>query len=394
MAVMTHRQAGGWAPGMRALCAAVASQLAFEVGVPDPPWVWSHLLLFDNDFLRVTIRHRVQAIVQPALVRFGASPDVQSAMRAARWQQQQAAIRSAYDHWSVVSALESAGVRTISIKGLSLAVQTTGDLTTRGAGDVDVLIDRADAIHAFAALETAGMRQVPGFCPGAGTALFAAASRVQSQAIFDVGDRHVDLHWRLDPVESGIAWQFDDLWRRRVPVDVGGRRVETLSPLDACVFSAAHGARDTWSSLRQVVDHVRLMRMIDPDAGRERAVDAGALLRWETAEVVAAHLAGGSVRTSRRARHRGELMWSWLIRDEGPGVRGGVGAVNRRFRANVGLYDSRLASLRRVETHIWPIPAMAQRRLGATGDAHPWLYLAGAPLLVPVRVWAAVKRDL
>ena len=52
---------------------------------------------------------------------------------------------------------------------------------------------------------------------------------------------------------------FEELWSRRVVVEVAGRPVETLSAYDALVHSAGHSSRDHWRWLRGIADVHRLM---------------------------------------------------------------------------------------------------------------------------------------
>lgn len=378
--------------GMRLLSRVVAASLAAELCERDVHLSREDLEKVAHDYTDLILQQRVVAVVLAMVDRL-AGPSVEhGVLSAVRSDQQRSCFRAAHDQHRVLDALGAAGVRALTIKGLSLAKQTTGDMTARGAGDIDILVPGGDLSKTFRTLEGAGLLVAPGYIPPPHSRLFERAIRLQSQAVFSVGGRHVDLHWRLDPVDGGLSWTFDELWERRQPLDVGGYEVVTLSTVDSAVFSAANGARDSWSTLRHIVDHARLLGLINAAEGRARAEDVGALNRWEVAEVMVEKLIGEPVVVSGRSRKRANQMWGWLIDGLAPGHRGGLGATSRRFLANVGLYDNPQSTLRRLELHCWPVEAMATRDLGVPGDRQPWLYAVAAPVFLVQRAVRLLSR--
>ncbi len=102
----------------------------------------------------------------------------------------------------VTRILEADGVAVLHVKGLALAVQTTGDSLARGVGDIDLFIAPEDVGVAVRALEANGWRADPGV-PKPGDSW---AWRFTSDAFYELalhGRSRIDLHWRLDPETLG-----------------------------------------------------------------------------------------------------------------------------------------------------------------------------------------------
>ena len=373
--------------GMPLLITLVGSELAREIGKQArlPPAL--HAGTSDaqqRDLLRLAGRHRVVPLLARAL--HDADADAREAARSLRSQVAMAAMLAARDLHRVLDVLAAGNVRVLALKGVSLAAQTTGDFTSRGSGDIDLLVSPSDVALASRLLVDAGMTRWVEFCPSPESALFLVASRLLQESVFYVNGREIDLHWRLDMSRTCMNWDFDDLWNRRAEVDVAGRMTPTLGLLDAAVFNSSHGAKDAWSKLGQVVDQVRLSRLIDAGEIRRHAVDSGTLHRWEIGERVAGLLTGDRAQAGTRTRFLGDRAASWLCADLSTRDTKGVLSTSRLFMFNVASYDRVRSGFQRAGVLIWPLRAMAAGRLGAFGERHPWAYAALGPVFLPGRL--------
>ena len=155
--------------------------------------------------------------------------------------------------------LDSEGVRYLVFKGPALAAQTTGDLGARGFGDLDVLVDPRSVEKVAAMLLTHGWSSaVP--LPSPGSWAWQRILRSSHELTFAGSACSVDLHWRLDTTYDALP-AFEDLWGRRMLVDLGDGPVPTLGPGDALSHACLNAAKDEWRWLRNLVDVHRLARI-------------------------------------------------------------------------------------------------------------------------------------
>lgn len=133
--------------------------------------------------------------------------------------------------------LQGAGVETMLLKGAALAVSSYRDTGARTMEDIDILVPRADADRALAALVRGGWRTDP-------------RGRLRSehaQSLQDGAAAHVlDLHW------YSLARSGDDrgFWERSVPIEIHGVPTRALSPADELLHAAAHGGE--WGAITPV----------------------------------------------------------------------------------------------------------------------------------------------
>lgn len=234
-----------------------------------------------------------------------------------------------------ISLLSQAGVRALAIKGVALAVLTTGRADARGGGDVDILVSPDDLAVAHDALIAGGWSLYDGASVEPGTWAFRHINRWGSALTYQGAAASIDLHWRLEVTPSAYP-QFSELWDRRATVSLGGGAVPTLSAADALRHSAAH--REGWFYQRTLVDLRRLARVdgVFDAPLRPLALTSLALAR-ETiglpADIpgsLAAQLAtapGAQLERARAAQHRDAL----------PTFQGGLGsAMSLRNRLAAG----------------------------------------------------------
>jgi hypothetical protein len=139
----------------------------------------------------------------------------------------------------IASALESAGVPNVPLKGPLLARALHGDPGMRYSRDIDVLVSRSDLVRAAAALKSLGWHS-------------EAAS--EKDPVLHLRLRHegalpeVELHWRLHWYETEFSAQA--LTRAR-PGPEGVRRLQAGDDLVALIL---YQARDGFAGLRHSTD--------------------------------------------------------------------------------------------------------------------------------------------
>jgi hypothetical protein len=159
----------------------------------------------------------------------------------------------------IVDAFASSLVPVIAIKGPALALSAYGDVAMRVFGDLDFMVRSEDLPRAVAALERLGYSS-PAY----------RADVVESGFFPDVSldfsgpDGVVDLHWRLSANYFPFAPTGEQIWKRTGEIDLLGRRVCILGPVDSILFQACHGSKHGWMTLAQVCDFARLLATPGP----------------------------------------------------------------------------------------------------------------------------------
>lgn len=182
----------------------------------------------------------------------------------------------------VPEALAAARIRALLIKGPALALQSTGDATARGCGDLDVLVDPCQLEPAIVTLEALGFRRLPGMAPLDLSSRWGRYARwVGYELTLQRGPLLLDLHWDLGPLRSSLP-AFETLWQQRELMTYQGRRLATLGRRHSFLYACDHAVKDRWISLRSLVDIERLARLLSEDdrqaVGRFKAVRLSALV--------------------------------------------------------------------------------------------------------------------
>jgi len=143
-------------------------------------------------------------------------------------------------------------------KGVVLGASAYGDLATRPAGDVDLLIDRRHLARAAALLVDRG---------------YELKTPVDADGIPDSAEsfeyhfeRHsdgmvVELRWRLDLSQPrfrrklGIEW----VWPRRCTAMLAGAEIPNLDPVSTLLVLCMHGSKHAWSRLIWINDIAQVL---------------------------------------------------------------------------------------------------------------------------------------
>jgi hypothetical protein len=162
-----------------------------------------------------------------------------------------------------LTALATAGVPVIVLKGAALADTIYPSLADRPMNDVDLLVQPHDRDRARAALEGAGYRFLPE--PQQRFGPFDTGFTGEMQ--FRRSEHNViELHWELTANEwlrRLTALDAAALWRDARPFAIGPARGLQLSPCDTlqhlCLHLSAHGYTHAngWRDIRQLLAHER-----------------------------------------------------------------------------------------------------------------------------------------
>jgi hypothetical protein len=161
------------------------------------------------------------------------------------------------DAAEVVEALESAGIRTVLLKGAALFDSYGGDWGARPMYDVDVLVPVADAERAIDIVAARGWE--PEQRQSEAWVRWRARPRRQGWG-FTNGDGRLDLHWHV--LSESIGARSDEgFWSRARRVDLAGTRTRALDPADLLVHLLVHGTVTfNAPAVQWVADSVRVLR--------------------------------------------------------------------------------------------------------------------------------------
>lgn len=213
-------------------------------------------------------RHRLHLFLQGDPAVGDLLPGLQAELQRAARREVMAALALASLTREMAVLFAEAGIPLLVIKGIPLALQTTGSITARGRGDCDLFVDPSQVGAAIALLQSVGFGLSYGAsCVGDDSAR-GRYSRFVSIEISLHRDVHnhrqwIDLHWRATWAR-GLLPRFQELWQRGEELPINRQLVRTLSRRDALVHACCHAALDRYMALRNLVDIDRFERALPP----------------------------------------------------------------------------------------------------------------------------------
>ena len=207
-------------------------------------------------------RHRLQSFLQSDPAVFELLPELQADFQNAIRSEAMAALALASLTREMAELFAKAGIPLLVIKGIPLALQTTGSMTARGRGDCDLFVAPSQVGASIALLQSVGFALTYGASCVGDDSMRGRYSRFISIEISlhrDVGGRRqwIDLHWHATHA-IGLLPEFKELWDRRESVYVNNQLIFTLSLFDALHHCCCHSTLDRWMLLRNLVDIERL----------------------------------------------------------------------------------------------------------------------------------------
>jgi hypothetical protein len=156
----------------------------------------------------------------------------------------------------LLDALNQVEIPAMPYKGVVLGASLYGDLTTRPAGDVDLLIHHRDLARAAAVLLARGCElKTPVRADGTpvepGVYEYSFKRPIDGMAI--------ELRWRLTQPKFrsnlGMGW----VWPERRMAMIAGAEVPNLSPENTLLMLCMHGSKHTWQRLVWICDVAQLL---------------------------------------------------------------------------------------------------------------------------------------
>lgn len=216
-----------------------------------------------QEWVAMVQRQRVVGLLQghPLVARL--LPFLQEALQQPAREERMAALLLARFTIDTVGTFKRAGLPVLVIKGLPLALQTTGQISGRGrSGDLDLWVAPRHLADAIGLLEQLGFQREWGegplhqegfrwrYCRWTG---YEVTLRRQWQTI--------DLHWALSYARAEVP-DFEAAWQQREKVNLHGHQIPTLSRRHAFLYACAHAHKDQWRALRDLLDIDRLARQL------------------------------------------------------------------------------------------------------------------------------------
>jgi hypothetical protein len=283
-----------------------------------------------DSLLRIANEHHVLPLLSSRFSQSGitVAPEVEDRLQSAYERNAFHGMANAAELITVLKALDHRGIAAMPFKGVVLAAAIYGDLTTRHAGDLDILIHLHDRARATAVLLRLG---------------YELRTPVRPDGMPDDPDCYeyhferprdgmvTELRWRFDLARSKFRHDLgmDWVWHHRRTAGLAGAEVPDVEPEILLLMLCMHGSKHRWSKLLWICDVARLLasrpgldwRMVNEEAKRTglwRSLALGVMLanRVAGAEVPAEVLKRfESDRTARRmARHTEQHLF------DAPGV--------------------------------------------------------------------------
>ena len=139
-------------------------------------------------------------------------------------------------------------LRVFCFKGPVIAAMAYGNLSLRGAGDLDFLIEKEDLELAIELLREQAFESVNQL----------RGRRYQEfhfHLPFERDDGlEVEVHWAISREYMRVPFDFSKLWERQTAFELQSETIAALSPEDHFLILCVHGTRHLWERLTWVCD--------------------------------------------------------------------------------------------------------------------------------------------
>jgi hypothetical protein len=194
----------------------------------------------------------------------------------------------------LLALLTRHGIRALSFKGPTLAVDTYGHLGRRLSSDLDILVERSELPRVYELMIADGYVQPPRRRRRASSllrGLYPAAGRDETLWPGHRARVAVDVHVAFAYWTLGMRLRIGELLDRSVTCDLAGHPVRTLCPEDLLLVLTIHGMMHGWGVLRFVSDIDAVAeRVTDWQAVVDRARAARMLRPFRVAVLLASRL--------------------------------------------------------------------------------------------------------
>jgi hypothetical protein len=214
---------------------------------------WDSLLELANEHCVLPILYLRLSDMGPAVPLF-----VQERLRTEYDRNMFHSLANAVELIAVLKALEDEMIPAMPFKGVVLAASIYHDLTTRPAGDLDLLIQYEDLVRATTVVLERGYElKTPVRADGTPAQLDHYEYHFERQT----DGRVLELRWRLELTvpkfrrDLGMDW----VWPRRRITMLAGAEVPDMSPEITLLVLCMHGSKHVWSRLIWICDVGQLL---------------------------------------------------------------------------------------------------------------------------------------
>ena len=131
-----------------------------------------------------------------------------------------------------------------------MAMQVFGDIGSRHVGDLDLLVPPGFALEAERLLIEDGYRRmIPGFELTPKQTRAYVRHRPHFHYVHPKSGIHLELHWRFGLNRRLFRFTFDELWREKQILRIGGRDIFVLSLKHTILLLCVHGSAHAWFRL-------------------------------------------------------------------------------------------------------------------------------------------------
>mgnify|MGYP001176207691 CR=1 FL=1 len=176
-------------------------------------------------------------------------------------------------------------IKYLIIKGIPLALQTTGSFSGRGSSaDIDLFVHPKSISKSVELLESFGFYLRDGLQLQLNDSILGKYSRFVTPEIVlcrkNKNDQDlIDLHWHISWLNLSSP-SFEEVYAKREIFELYGVNIKTLSQEDAFKHSCFHAAHDSWMCIRSLIDIERLSRDFTTEKiNRLREIK---IIKWST----------------------------------------------------------------------------------------------------------------
>lgn len=146
----------------------------------------------------------------------------------------------------VLDRLTAEGIPALPYKGPVFGAQLHGDPALRVFADLDVLVRERDVDHTTRVMLAEG---------------YAVADRLGWEMSFKRGPHEgIDLHWSVAEDMHQFPRTPEDMWARRITVDLAGKPVPALCAEDALLALCFNGMSEDWQRFDRIADVAAVVR--------------------------------------------------------------------------------------------------------------------------------------
>ena len=252
-----------------------------------------------DNFIKLVDRHRVPAPVYKRLSRFAENSipkTVLTPLKNRSHRNAQQVLMKTAELVRIVKRFEEKGIPVLPLKGPVIALQAYGNLGSRHVGDLDVMVPPERVLEAQRFLLEEGYQRAH---PDFELTTRQDLSYIRNNHHFGYFSQErrirVELRWRFGSNRRLFPLGFNELWRDRQTIFLGGVEVATPSLEHTILLLCTHGAGHAWFRLFWLNDVARIViknDSIDWDILMRHAGQLGVRRMVAEGVLLAGHLLG------------------------------------------------------------------------------------------------------